>query len=245
MSDAEMLGQAVPVISEQSFLSKAVDLGRTLMDGMHDLFDTTVDAASGTGAVVLSAGVAALGMGGAALVETAPASGASSAGASTGLTEAQCETEVLQRPAGLEGHYELSNPASDPNNHWYIETFSLPSVANCTDEGTRVTHSYQETNRGGGGWTFEDRTTDNGTVTTTVEPKINSNPIEVVKTNQAKKVRELYRAPNFCVDEGVGLHAIDAHGTKGRPVVQVTWIPRDGEAPVTKSFYGPASKLCK
>ena len=228
---------------EPSFLSRALNVGHNVLAGAHDMFDS----ARGVGAVVFSTGVAALGVGGIAL-EAPSAFGASPAPAgesATTPTEAQCETEALQQPADMKGYYQLKNPASNPTSHWYVETFSLPSVANCTGLGKRVVTYFQEDTRGEGkGWTFDLRTIDAGVITSTIVPKINSDKYPAPTTDQAEKVHGLYRAPNFCIDEGVGLRPIDAHGTLGRPAAQITWQPNDGSQAVSKIFHGPASKLC-
>lgn len=234
-----------PQLSEQSFLSKAIDFGRTVLDGGYDLFNSTRSAVRSVGAVGLSGGVALLGVGGVA-IETPSAFGDSQASGSTvALTEAQCEAEALQQPSNMQGYYQLKNPATNPISHWYVERFTLPSVANCDELGKRVVSYFEEDTRGGGGWTYDLRTIDAGVISSTIVPKINSDKYPAGTTNQAAKVHGLYRAPNFCFDEGVGLRAIDAHGTQDRPAAEITWQPNDGTKAVSQIFHGPASKMCE
>jgi hypothetical protein len=169
---------------------------------------------------------------------------ATSAEADPNPADAACQAAVLQQPGNIRGFYQSM---TNPNDHWYTETFSLPSVASCAGVGERVVHYFQEANRDGKGWFFQDRTVNayTGVITTTTKPKANSD-IYAVTTDQAKKVHGFFRAPHFCVYQGPGLTNSDKkQGVEGRPTVEITWKPADGSTPVTQYFNGPAAKLCK
>jgi hypothetical protein len=158
--------------------------------------------------------------------------------------DAACQAAVLQQPGNIKGFYQSM---TNPNNHWYTETFSLPSVASCTGVGVRVVQYFQEADRHGKSWFFTEKTFNpiTGVSASIVKPKANSD-IYTVTTDQAKNVHGFFRAPHFCVYQGPGLTNSDKkQGVEGRPTVEITWKPADGTALVTQYFNGPASKLCK
>lgn len=139
----------------------------------------------------------------------------------------RCAELGTARPGNLKGAYT----SYARNNHIYGISASFKAVPGCDEEGSRKVKLYHVKKgtsivTGKTGWTR------NG------ESKI------VKVGNGSKKVKTSVRAAHFCWGDGA-MGNDKKRKTVGKVAADVIWTPKKGGKPVTKTYYGSPSKVCK